>query len=189
MKNPLRNTLLILSACVVTSASAANMSGVDVTAKEKRSGKVVFQGKTDAGGKFATTALQPGKYVIELRSKQPQGFQVALGGAKTAKQVGAKDGLAFDVEVDPASKLTGKVTGTPMTAAQQQATAKSDKNVRMINGKRHVWVRGEIGSNMGGKWIPEDEAQAVNTKRTRGDAADNLRAIQDQGGQGPPAGP
>jgi hypothetical protein len=184
MKNPLRNTLLILSACLVTSASAANMSGVDVTAKEKRSGKVVFQGKTDKAGKFSTAALQPGKYVLEFRSTQPGAFQVAMGGPKAAKQVSAKDGVAFDVEIEPASKVSGQVTGTPMTAAQQQAGAQNDKNVRIIKGKRHVFVRGEIGSQMGGKWVPEEEAQKVNPNRTRSDAAESLRNVQDQAGQG-----
>ena len=188
MKNLLRNTLLILSAFVVTAALGANMPGVDVTAKEKRSGKVVYQGKTDAGGKFATATLQPGKYVVELRSKQPQGFQVALGGTKSAKQVSAKNGLAFDVEIDPASKVSGKVTAVPMTAAQQQAAAKANTNVRIINGKRYVWVRGEIGSHMGGKWVPEEEAMAVNPNSSRKDAAEALQKMQDLGGQGAASG-
>ncbi|HSH40233.1 MAG TPA: carboxypeptidase-like regulatory domain-containing protein [Chthoniobacterales bacterium] len=184
MNNSLRNTFLILSAYVVTTASAANMSGVDITAKEKRSGKVVYQGKTDAAGKFATSTLEPGKYLIELRSKEAQGFQVALGGTKTAKQVNAKDGLAFDIEIDPASKVSGKVTGTPMSAAQQQATAKNNKNVRIINGKRYVWVGGQIGSQMGGKWIPEEEAEAMNPNASRRNAGEGLQRMQDLGAQG-----
>ena len=188
MKNLHRICALVLSAVVVGAASAASTAGVDITAKEKASGKVVFQGKTDAGGKFATATLQPGKYVVELRSKEPQGFQVALGGTKSAKQVKAKDGLVFDVEIAPASKLSGKVTVVPMTAAQQQAAAKSDKNVRIINGKRYVWARGEIGSQMGGKWIPEEEAQAVNPNRSRGDATEGLQRIQDLSGQGGSSG-
>ena len=188
MKNLLRNAFVILSVFAVTTSSGANMSGVEITAKEKRTGKVVYQGKTDNAGKFATSTLQPGKYLIELRSKQPQGFQVALGGAKSAKQVSAKDGLAFDVEVDHAAKVNGKVTAAPMSAAQQQAAAKANKNVRIINGKRYVWVRGEIGSHMGGKWIPEEEAEAVNPTGTRSSAAEGLQKMQDLSGQGAASG-
>ena len=188
MKNSLRICAVILSGLVVSAASAANMSGVEITAKEKQSGKVVFQGKTDAAGKFATSTLQPGKYLVELRSNEPQGFQVALGGTKSAKQVKAKDGLAFDVEVAPASKVSGKVTVVPLTAAQQQAMAKSNKNVRIIKGKRYVWVRGEIGSHMGGKWIPEEEAEAGNPNASRSNAGEGLQRMQDLSGQGQASG-
>ena len=188
MKTLLRNTILGISAFAVASAFAANMSGVDITAKEKKTGKVVYQGKTDGGGKFATSTLPPGQYLIELRSKEAQGFEVALGGAKTAKQVNAKDGLAFDVEVAPASKVSGKITPAKMTAAQQQAAAKANKNVRMINGKPHVWVRGEIGSHMGGKWVPADQAEVVNTKTGRGNASEGLQKMQDMSGQGAAVG-
>ena len=184
MKNVFRLGVVALSAAVLSAASAANMSSVDVTAKEKGSGKVVYQGKTDRGGKFATTTLQPGKYVLELRSNEPQGFQVALGGTKSAKQVKAKNGLAFDVEIAPASKVTGKVTVVPLTAAQQLGLAKANKNVRIINGKRHVWVRGEIGSHMGGKWVPEEEAEVVNSKDYRGRAGEGLQKMQELSGQG-----
>lgn len=188
MKNTLRVAIVTLSAVVVSAASAANASGVDVTAKEKSSGKVVYQGRTDAGGKFASPTLQPGKYVVELRSNEPQGFEVALGGTKTAKQVKAKNGLAFDVEIAPASKISGKVTVVPLTGAQQLGLAKANKNVKMINGKPHVWVRGEIGSHMGGKWVPADQAEAVNTKASRGDATEGLQRMQDLGGQGAASG-
>ena len=188
MKNVFHLSILALSAIVVSAASAASKVPVDVTAKEKASGKVVYQGKTDGGGKFTTATLQPGKYVLELRSNEPQGFQVALGGTKTAKQIKAKDGLAFDVEIAPASKVTGKVTIVPLTAAQQLGMAKANKNVRMINGKPHVWVRGEIGSHMGGKWVPADEAEVVNAKAGRGNASEGLQKMQDMSGQGAAVG-
>ena len=188
MKNFMRLAIIGLSGIVVSAASAANMPGVDVTAKEKGSGKVVYQGKTDRAGKFTTATLAAGKYELAFRSDEPQGFQVALGGTKSAKQMKAKDGLAFDVEIAPASKVTGKVTVVPLTAAQQLGMAKANKNVRIIKGKRHVWVRGEIGSHMGGKWVPEDEAEVVNTKASRGNAAEGLQRMQDLGGQGAASG-
>jgi hypothetical protein len=155
MKNVLHLSILALSALAVSAASAATAASVDVTAKDSASGKVVYQGKTDRAGKFTTATLPAGKYLVEFRSTEPQGFQVALGGTKSARQVKAKSGLAFDVEVAPASKVTGKVTVVPLTAQQQLGLAKANKNVRIINGKRHVWVRGEIGSHMGGKWVPK----------------------------------
>lgn len=164
----------------------ATSVAVQVTAKEKASGKVVYQGKTAANGKFSTSQLSAGSYLLEFASLDGSGFQVALAGAKNAKQTKSKgQGLAFLIEVAPASKVSGQVTPTPATA---QAATKSNANVRVINGKRYVWVRGEIGSHMGGKWIPEDEAVATNPTGAKRSATETLTRMQDLGGQGAASG-
>ncbi len=167
---------------------AATSVAVDVTAKEKASGKVVYQGKTGTGGKFATKSLTPGSYVFEFASKDGAGFQVALsGGVKSAKQIKAKGAsLAFAVEVGGAAAVSGQVT--PMKDVPVAANAKSSANVKIINGKRYVYVRGELGSNMGGKWIPEEDAGATNPDGSKRNAGDFLTKMQDMGGQGAASG-
>ncbi len=57
-----------------------------------------------------------------------------------------------------------------------------------MNGKRYVLVAGEIGSQMGGKWVPEEEAVAVDSKGSRRNAAELLRRTQDLSGQGASSG-
>ena len=181
MKKAIRNLLFLSAIFTAAAASGAGLAGVDVVAKQKAGGKVVYQGKTNAAGKFATSTLPPGSYVVEFRSQESAAFQVAMGGAKSAKQAKAKAGLAYDVEIAPAAKLSGEVTAIATKAAAVSNAASS--NVKIINGKRYVYVRGEIGSQMGGKWIPEEEAGVAN-KNERRDSSDMLRSMQDLGNQG-----
>ncbi len=56
-------------------------------------------------------------------------------------------------------------------------------NVKVINGKRHVWVPGAIGSNMGGKWVEEGtEGAALSTSNKKGHDGQVLQHIVDQAG-------
>ena len=184
MKNVLRNFLYFGLLSAASTAFAASSPTVDVIVKEK-AGKVAFQGKTGAGGKFATATLPAGSYTFEFTAKDGSAFQVALAGAKSTRQSkkNPKSGQAFDVEVAPASKVSGQVTAAAATAAN----AKSNAGVKIINGKRYVWARGELGSHMGGKWVPEEEATAVGKGDGRG-SAEMLRSIQDMGNQGAASG-
>ncbi len=173
-------------ACALLFASlgfgAAN-PGVEITATQKATGKVVFKGETGAGGKFATPKLDPGSYTFQFVSKSGAGFQVALAGTKSAKQLkGPKSGVAFAVEVGSASKVSGQITAT--AAATTVAAAKDNPNVKIIKGKRYVYVPGEIGSNMGGKWIPEEDAVKTDPNRSRRNAVEDAQRIQDLGSQG-----
>ena len=186
MKNAIRNLLFLSAIFTAAAAYGAGLAGVDVIAKEKAGGKVVYQGKTNAAGKFTTSTLAPGSYVVEFRSKESAAFQVAMGGAKSATQAKAKAGLAYDVQIAPAAKLSGTVTA--LAAQAVAATKGTNPNVKIINGKRYVFVRGEIGSQMGGKWVPEEEAGVANKNETR-DSRDMLRSMQDLGSQGGTGGP
>ncbi len=181
-----KSTSLVSFLCLLlflAGTSLARAAGVEVTAREKASNKVVYHATTKAGGKFTTGTLTPGSYVFEFTSQDGSGFQVALAGAKTAKAIKSKNsGLAFAVEVASANKISGQITPTQATAAA--AGAKSNANVKVINGKRYVWVRGEIGSNMGGKWVPEEDAEKTDPNASRRSATEGLRRVQDLGGQG-----
>lgn len=187
MNNALRKLLFVGFLFASSGICArADLASIDVSAKEKASGKVVYKGKTGAGGKFATGTLAPGSYIFEFSSKDGTGFQVALAGAKSARQAKNRaSGLAFDVEVGPAAKVSGQVTPTQATAAQ--ASTKGNAKVRIINGKRYVWARGEIGSHMGGRWVLEEDAVAASKGEGR-NSAEMLRDIQDLGSQGAASG-
>ena len=200
MNPPIRKLLVALVAALVaqSTVNAATLDGVDVTVK--KDGKTVARTRTDAGGKFATGALEPGAYNVEFRgsnSANLKGRQLAISviaGKQPPREAKASGkhlggGVAINVEVAKASKLTGRISeagvevaeNTKVPAGYEEVKA----NVKVINGKRHVWVPGPIGSNIGGRWVEEgsDEA-ALSTSNRRGGDADVLRRLResDSGG-------
>ena len=194
MKNPLRNLLLVLSAFVVSAASGANIPGLDVTVK--KGGKSLFKGKTDTSGKFATGTLEPGSYNVEIKapgSMNLKGQQLAIlvkPGKEaplqsTANGAHLNSGVAMTVELAKATSLSGQVTQSGRVAAESskapEGYEKVKANVKVINGKRHVWVPAPIGSNMGGRWVEEGtEGAALSTSNKKGGDAEVLRRVQDQ---------
>lgn len=191
MKNYLRSFLLLSVALSVAAAYGA--PALQVSVKESSTGKMVYQGSTDAKGGFKTGNLQPGGYTIEFRtgSKDTAADQlsVALAGIKgPAKQSAISGGLAMNVQIGPASAINGKVTLKQSAAASggtavPAGTEKVRANVKVMNGKRYVWVPGNIDSRMGGKWVEEgsDEAR-LSTSNKKGGDSDFLRNRQDQSG-------
>ncbi len=181
--------LFVCALLLSPSGWAASNSGVQITAKEKSSGKTVYQGQTTIGGKFSTPALQSGSYVFEFTSKDSPGFKIALSGPRTAKQTsGRGNRVVFAIEMGKAAKVNGQVMSTSAVVASADtkgapAMEKVRANVKVMNGKRYIWVPGEIGSNMGGKWVEEGTEGAVirDTNRKGGDT-EVLRHIQDQSG-------
>lgn len=195
----MKTALRLLFACAFLAAAAAAYSsapGVQVTVKSKTGGKAMYKGVTDQSGNFATNALQPGTYSVEFRGSQFGGKQlsISLSAAKGATRQAAADGnhlkggVAIEVEVPAASKLTGTVSVGGKAASQANAPVpagmeKVKANVKVINGKRYVWVPAPIGSNMGGKWALEgsDEA-ALSTSNRKGGDSEVVRRVQDQAG-------
>ena len=185
---------VFLMALAVTAATTAraNVAGVDVTVK--KNGKAFYQGKTDTSGSFTTNSLEPGAYSVELRAPKSmnlkgQKLAIAVSAGKGAPRQSNADGghlhggVAMNVDVPKASRLTGQVTQAGKVAADSaQAPKGMEKvkaNVKIINGKRHVWVPGPIGSNMGGRWVEEGSAAAaLSTSNRRGGDGDVLRRLQ-----------
>lgn len=88
------------------------------------------------------------------------------------------------VDVAASAKLSGQVSIGPLpkqVAAADGENAEAVKaNVKIINGKKYVWVPGPIGSGMGGRWVEEaSEAAAISTSNKRGGDADVLRRLRD----------
>lgn len=187
MKNPSRHLLLTLSLGLVSIATVAAMPPLDVTVSSA-DGKVAFKGKTNAGGTFATRNLAPGNYVVQFNSNSPavKGNQYALvigaGKQKVSAQAvaGSKfgaGGVAMKLEVGKGMNITGQVSSAMSGSANGKT--ESNANVKIIKGKRYVWVKGgETGSNLGGRWVEEGSPEARNVGSMSTDA---LRQRQDHG--------
>jgi hypothetical protein len=84
------------------------------------------------------------------------------------------------VQLGKNGKLNGQVS--PEGAAPQEKMESVKANVKIINGKRHVWVPGPIGSNIGGRWVEEGTEGAALRTDKKGGAGEVLQRIQDQSG-------
>ncbi len=178
MKNSIR--LLLLSTLgLSTIAYGAVMPSVDVTVADS-GGKLAFKGRTNSTGAFATDNLNPGVYVVQFTSKngaEMKGKQYAVvvsaGKNKVRADVAGEKfgagGIAMKVEMGQKMKITGSVANTQVAGG---------KNVKYINGKKYVWVAGETGSNLGGRWV---EADSVPQQNVSSSGAEALRRRQDIG--------
>ena len=187
MKMTARKILLPLILVATSLASGAGMPPMDVTVSAE-GGKLVYKGKTTAAGTFATGTVEPGKYVVQFNSNNPAlkgsqfGFVISAGKAKvlaeavSGNKLGA--GVAMKVDAGRGVNITGQVmngkVGGPVAAS-------GNTKVKIIKGKRYVWVGPETGSNMGGHWVEEGSAAAGNVHRLGPEGVQNL---QDRGSQG-----
>lgn len=128
------------------------------------SGKAAYKGATNASGTFATGKLKAGKYVVQLNSKSPvvkgnsYAVVVSAGSKKVASNSVAGEkfnggGVALKVDVGNGLNITGQV-------------AEETKGPVTKDGKKMVWIPPALGSNVPGRWVPEDSAEAK-TSRSR----------------------
>jgi hypothetical protein len=148
-------------------------------------GKVMYRGKTDSQGMFATTSLAPGSYVVQFNAATtakggPLALMVHAGNQESsAESVPAskfnKGGVAIKIQLSSATTLSGQVApaGTKMAGATANATTgattkaaantgkKSKLKTKVMSGKTYVWIAGDdsMGSSFGGHWVPEDSAE------------------------------
>jgi hypothetical protein len=188
--NVTRNTLLFLLFAAISSINGAGVPAIDVVVSDA-SGKVAFKGKTNADGTFSTPNLAPGNYVVQFNSKSSvlKGNQYALVVSAGKKKVAAgavagekfaAGGVAMKVDVGTGLKITGQVA----------STAAADANVKIINGKRYVWVKGgETGSNIGGRWVEEGSRAASNVRTMSGGDVNRMQEHGDAHQEGFPTGP
>ncbi len=173
--------LLLSLLAFVANAYTASMPAIGVIVSDAK-GKVAYQGTTNAQGTFSTPNLAPGSYVVQFNSKNAalKGKQYALvisaGKKKVTADAVAGDkltagGVAMKVDVGPGLNIAGQIANGQM--------GQSDPNVKIIKGKRFVWVKGgETGSNLGGRWVEEGSPDARNVRSMSTDA---IRARQDHG--------
>jgi len=197
MKTILCFTLVVVLGSASAVSGAPGAAAVKVTVKEKASGKTVHLAMTDAAGKFASPNLQPGSYNVEFRSAKGAGFEgkqlsislsTGKGAPRKSTAVGKhlQGGVALAVDLPANSKLTGEVLVAGKEAPEGRAPAGMEKvraNVKVMDGKKYVWVRQPIGSNMGGKWVEAGTEGAVlateKTRREDAEAWERLRHLSE----------
>ena len=149
-------------------------------------GRVAFKGATNVDRTFVTGNLPPGKYVVQFNAKSVamngnQYLVVVSAGRKkviadaVAGEKFAAGGIAMRVEVGSGLKITGQV------ASGQTIVSSAGITVRIVDGKRYVWIGSDLGSNLGGHWEEEGMASAKNIK---GISMADLRKIQDRSFEG-----
>ncbi len=167
----LRFSLLALFGLASLAVAA---SPVRVEVKVTDSAKeVVYQGKTDAGGTFATRKLAPGEYVVQFNAEQPlKGgpFALAVSAGKESTEADSlparkfsKGGVAMLITVKEPSNLTGKIGAAGSLVKKPAATqAKGGLKTKVENGRKLVWIAPEQGGWLPGKWVTADSVEGRN---------------------------
>jgi polysaccharide lyase family 4-like protein len=174
MNKMIRNTLLSLF-CLVASMVYGGIPAMNVSVSDE-SGKAAFKGTTSSSGTFATAKLKPGKYVVQLnaQSSAVKGNHYAVVVSAGTKKVAASavpgekfngGGVALKVDVGNGLNITGQV-------AEESKTAMKD-------GKKMVWIPPALGSNMPGRWVPEDSAEAKTSKNRLQMSVKDVQRIQE----------
>ena len=141
------------------------------------SGNAAFRGATNADGTFATTNLKPGNYVVQLNSTNSalKGNQYAVVISAGKKKVSANavagetftaGGVAMKIDVGTSVNITGQVA--------------VESKVTMKDGKKMVWLPPRIGSNMPGRWVAADSAEAIAAQNSGELRREEVTKLQDR---------
>jgi hypothetical protein len=181
------NLQIVTAACAlllgIASPVSAGVPRMEVTVLDA-SGKVEFNGATNADGTFATANLQPGHYVVQLNTKNAaakrnQYLLVVSAGKKKVIATGVPgeifmgSGAAVKVNVGSRLKITGQIANEEIVTG--------GLNYRVVGGQRFVWVAEGLGSNIGGRWVEESLAPARNVIRL---SHDTFSRFIDRAGEG-----
>jgi hypothetical protein len=74
-------------------------------------------------------------------------------------------------------------TATTTSTSNRTAATRGDRDVKIINGKRYVYVRPELGSNIPGRWVLESSAAAQLARQTGTLDEGSFQKTQDMQGQ------
>jgi hypothetical protein len=169
----------------ITSTAFAGVPRMEVTVFDAN-GKVGFRGTTNANGTFATANLQPGHYVVQFNTKNAaakgnQYLLVVSAGNKKVVATGVTGetfiggGAAMRVNVAAGLKITGQ------SADDQRVAGDGAVRYKVVGGQRFVWVAGQLGSNVSGRWVEASVAPAQNVIRV---SLDSFQRFQDRSGEG-----
>lgn len=154
------------------------VAGVDVIVKQNPSKRAM----TDARGTFGFDGLPAGSYTLTFKAKKAQdtktqsttnvtvatSYSIRIDGARRVVKTGlTSDNLigGFELRVDGAgSKIRGQVMADAL--------------------KKMVWIPKEPGSNIPGRWVAADsaEAKAAFRSNAHGMSGEGLRKWIDKGG-------
>lgn len=148
---------------MAASAGAAGVGGVDVTISDG-AGKLVYRGKTDRSGAFATQRVRGGDYVVQLNAPKAEiqrtdyaifaaaGKQRVVADAVAGRQL-TGSGVAMRLKLKTDSTIFGQLAVGGVKAL----------GTKIENGRRYVLVASETGSNLGPQWVEEGLAPARDT--------------------------
>jgi hypothetical protein len=187
MKNITRKILLPFVLVAASAAYGASVPTMDVTVSDSN-GYLAFRGRTASNGTFATGRLKPGKYVVQFNARgaavQQENFALVVAAGKqkvVAEDVDgskfAEGGVAMRVNVGPSLNITGQVA----TETAGGLASLEGRKIKVMNGKRYVWIGEETGSNMGGRWVEEGTAEERNVVRL---SSAGVADLQERGSQG-----
>ncbi len=189
MRNPLGKLLLSAAMCAATIAYAGT-AVPPMSVLVTKDGKVAYKGTTNAAGTFSTGKLEAGNYIVQFNSSAVKSGQVGIVLSSGKKKVSAdavagdklaKGGVAMKLEVGAGLNITGQVVSGSLAGAQ--TASGSNARVKVVNGKRYVWVGPETGSNMGGHWVEEGTSNVPQQNTTRMSNS-SVQGMQDRGSQG-----
>ena len=151
--------LFFLVALFAATAIYGATPAINVTVSDA-GGKAAFKGMTNANGVFGTSKLTPGNYTVQFVSQSAdmkgKHFAIVVGAGSKKVSAGAvpgekfaRGGVALKVDVGSGLNITGQVS----------AEARVNKS-----GKKMVWIPPMVGSNMPGRWVEEDSAEAATSK-------------------------
>ena len=162
---------LLICAGVLGAVSALEAGGVrnvDVTVSDA-AGRLIYRGKTDTNGVFASGRVAPGNYVIQFQAKQAAAtrndyaiFAAAGNHSVVAEAVsGAKfsgGGVAMRLKPASATPIIGQVALGGVEALR----------TKIVKGVRYVLLPPETG-DVGPRWVREGTHPARNISRIRVD--------------------
>jgi hypothetical protein len=177
MKNIIHFASIVLFLIAVSMGYSA-VPALNVTVSDG-GGKVAFKGATSAAGTFATPNLKPGNYVVQFNSSSaalkghPYTVVISAGKKKVSADSIAGDkflgaGVAMKLEVGSGLKITGQVADA--------GTVRIDPKSK----KKMVYIPKMVGSNMPGRWVPEDSAEAVAARNSGQIRTEDVRRMQEQ---------
>ena len=181
MKTMIRNVPFTL--ILLFTGAAYGIPLMNVTVSDGNSKKLAFQGATNSNGTFSTADLRPGQYVVRFNSKSAavngdEYMLILFAGNKPLISNGvagerfAAGGVAVRMDVKNPAKMTGQI---------ESMRALNRDNVKVINGMRYFFVRGQIGSNLGGRWIEESSLRRSNVSSI---SLDSFRDMQERSNRG-----
>ncbi|HEV2842581.1 MAG TPA: carboxypeptidase-like regulatory domain-containing protein [Chthoniobacterales bacterium] len=166
--------LFFLVALFAATAIYGAVPAINVTVSDA-GGKAAFKGTTNANGVFGTSKLTPGNYTVQFASQSAdmkgKHFAIVVGAGSKKVSAGAvpgekfaRGGVALKVDVGSGLNITGQVS----------AEARVNKS-----GKKMVWIPPMVGSNMPGRWVEEDSAEAATSKARGNMSKDAVNKMQE----------
>lgn len=176
MKNMICSAVLSFF-CLAVATAYGGIPAMNVSVSDA-SGNAAYKGATSASGTFATAKLKPGQYVVQLNSKSPavKGNHYAVVVSAGSKKVAASavpgekfngGGVALKVDVGNGLNITGQV-------------AEESKTAMIKDGKKMIWIPPALGSNLPGRWVPEDSPEAKQAKTRYHMSKDRVQQMQEK---------